>query len=397
MSTDPSVLALDQLFQLCKWHPDVVHLLVSNPAALDTLSRYPEQAVAALSELDEPETIPYGLSSMGTADMLARVRNLSAMDVPYKSCDTLYAHNVVQRTLRGNMRRPRVVCTDEQAQSTGCDTLLFMRGPHQPYLPDRAGALGILLSATSRLDDWPSFENVYISQTKDYGDRQQHADDWRYAGRYELGESRSLDVDEVDALPDETFDHWGHNLNRLQGDDFACLRARVYLSVVDERENVTEADVTRCIAEHGDEIIKAAIRTGDIKGALRDGTIVLRAFTMRPVGYDVGIPLLLEQTRSTLEAEQGAEDDIEVLSAPPRGTKRQNPDSTRTDYPRPGPGPSASAPVRLHAVSPNLQMPRPKRSTVNAGINYCEDDDDHDNESPVRSMGPSPSGVNSGA
>lgn len=190
------------------------------------------------------------------------------------------------------MRRPRVVCNNEQAQSTGCDTLLFMRGPHQPYMPDRPGALSALLSATPLLDGWPSFENVFVSQTKDYGDRQQHAADWLYAGRYELRESRPLDVDEVDALPDEvctsntytrldetmsrlqTFDHWGHNLNRLQGDDFVRLRARVYLNVVDDREDVTEADVTCCIAEHGDDVIKAAIRTSDIKDALRDGTIV---------------------------------------------------------------------------------------------------------------------------
>lgn len=154
--------------------------------------------------------IPYGLSSMGTADMLARVRDLSALEAAYDSCDTTYAHIVVNRTLGGNMRRPRVVCASEKAQRTGCSALLFMRGPHQPYMPDRASALGVLLSATPRVD-WPAFENVFISQTKDYGDRQYHADDWVYAGRYELKESRPLDVDEVAALPEEVRPFFNHD------------------------------------------------------------------------------------------------------------------------------------------------------------------------------------------
>lgn len=57
MSTDPSVLALGRLFELCKRHPNVVHLLVSNPIALDALSQHPEQALAALNNLDAAQDI----------------------------------------------------------------------------------------------------------------------------------------------------------------------------------------------------------------------------------------------------------------------------------------------------------------------------------------------------
>lgn len=52
MSTDPSVLALGQLFELCKRHSNVLQLLVSNPTAVEALSKHPEQALAALNELD---------------------------------------------------------------------------------------------------------------------------------------------------------------------------------------------------------------------------------------------------------------------------------------------------------------------------------------------------------
>lgn len=133
--------------------------------------------------------------------MLARVHGLNALDIPCDSCDTLYAHNAINRTFGGHM--PRVVCPSEQAQKTGCATVLYMRGPHQPYMPDRAGALGIFLCATSRLDGWPDFENVFVSQTKDFSVHRLHADDWIYAGRYELAESRFLDVNEIASLPKE--------------------------------------------------------------------------------------------------------------------------------------------------------------------------------------------------
>lgn len=98
---------------------------------------------------------------------------------------------------------------------------------------------------------------------------------------------------------------------------------------------------------------------------------VLQAFAMRPVGYDVGIPLLLEQTRKRLTIEQEAEDIIEVIPSPPRGTKRKAPPSTPIERPRPGPGPSTSS------LPP---LPRPKRNTANNTVNYCEYDSEYDYE-----------------
>lgn len=73
----------------------------------------------------------------------------------------------------------------------------------------------------------------------------------------------------------KTFEYWAVYISRRHGDSYLVrLRARVYLSVIDDLENITEVDVTRCIAEHGDEVIKTAIRASDVKDALRDGTIV---------------------------------------------------------------------------------------------------------------------------
>lgn len=140
---------------------------------------------------------------MGTADMLARVRTYKALDVSYKSSDSLYAQEVIHRTFGGRQHYLRVPCPPQQAEETGYAALMFMRGPHQPYMPDSAGALGVLLSPMPRLECWPSFENVFVSQTLDYSDQHLHADDWRYAGRYELRECRSLDVNEVVSLPEE--------------------------------------------------------------------------------------------------------------------------------------------------------------------------------------------------
>ena len=145
---------------------------------------------------------PYGLSSRGSVDMLSRVRHLSALEISYALSDTRQAHNVVGHTFGGNMFYSRVTCNGEKAQRTGCPAVLMMRGPHQPYMPDEAGAVGILISAVPRSEEWPAFENVFISQTKDFG-RQQHESDWQYAGRYELADTHALSVDEVALLPDE--------------------------------------------------------------------------------------------------------------------------------------------------------------------------------------------------
>ena len=52
------------------------------------------------------------------------------------------------------------------------------------------------------------------------------------------------------------------------------MRARIYLTIVEELDVVTEDDVSRCIAEHDEDVVIAAIRLTDIKDALLDGTIV---------------------------------------------------------------------------------------------------------------------------
>ena len=106
---------------------------------------------------------------------------------------------------------------------------------------------------------------------------------------------------------------------------------------------------------------------------------------MRPVGYDVGIPMLLDQTRKHLEAEaeKEADDvDIEVLSGPPQGTKRKTP-PTSVETPR------RLAPRSWNMSSEPLQS-RPKRSTVNSNVNYREDSFDSDFEL-SRIAGPSSS------
>ena len=104
---------------------------------------------------------------------------------------------------------------------------------------------------------------------------------------------------------------------------------------------------------------------------------------MRPVGYDVGIPMLLEQTREQLlQAEEATEDDsIEIISGPHRGTKRKTPPAP-LECRRPMPSPSTSS-----TSSPS----RPKRSTANTRVNYREYDSDGDLE-PVRAATPGPSG-----
>ena len=69
MSTDPSILALGSLLELCQRHSRVIQLLVSNPAALDSLSKYPEQALAALTGLDaaqDPDELEVRLLSTTT-------------------------------------------------------------------------------------------------------------------------------------------------------------------------------------------------------------------------------------------------------------------------------------------------------------------------------------------
>ncbi|VDB90174.1 unnamed protein product [Peniophora sp. CBMAI 1063] len=382
MSSGPSVVALGQLLQLCSRHLDVMQLLVSNPAALDTLSKHPEKALAALTELDgvEEEDIPYGLNSMGTPNMLARVQHLKALDISYEPSDTMYAQHVLNRTLSGIMVRTRIVCQSEQAQRTGCATLLMMRGPHQPYMPDTAGALGVFLSAVQRSEDWPVFENVFVSQTRDHGRNNLHADDWLYAGRYELVESQALRDAEIKDLPAESLEYWVIHIHRVKGAQLDRLRARIYLSVVDHLTTITEVDISRCIAEHDSDIVITAIRPSDIKDALLDGTIALQAFTMRPVGYDVGVPMLLKQTRERIQAEQEADDpEIEIISGPIRGTKRKTPPtSVESPRSRPGPGSGPSTPTATPMWRGGIDngslvppMTRPRRSTVNA-VNYRE-------------------------
>ena len=82
--------------------------------------------------------------------------------------DTMQAHNVVRHTFSGNMFYFCVTCNSEKDQKMGCPAVFIMRGLHYPYMSDEVGAVGTLISAVPGSVEWPAFENVFISQTKDF-------------------------------------------------------------------------------------------------------------------------------------------------------------------------------------------------------------------------------------
>ena len=121
-----------------------------------------------LEYISNLQSIEYGLSSCSSVDMLSRVHYLSAAEILHALGDTMQTHNIVGHTFGGNMFYFCVTCNSEKDQRTGCPAVLMMRGPHQPYMSDKAGTVGILLSAVPHSEEWPAFENVFISQTKDF-------------------------------------------------------------------------------------------------------------------------------------------------------------------------------------------------------------------------------------
>ncbi|KAI0035777.1 hypothetical protein K488DRAFT_82810 [Vararia minispora EC-137] len=278
------------------FHPHIVHLIATNP----------QEAPAVLEDYLQGGHMPSSRSvesssvcGFRNAPHLMRQRVIDAsihtISVPVTNSLKMFTSSTLI-TLLGSKRlaTPRLDIEDEKI---GSSPALLLRGHEQPYLPSAPGEPGVYLSIRPRINTWPAFEAAFSSQNRyspSHGEN-----DWQYLGQYELLDAAPLDpVKDIGALPNGTRHKFFRTLADSKGrdDDYAVrLRARIFLRKYRGVTNPTPMMTSKCLKKYSNDHIRQRVKFKTISKAIREGDEKLYAYVMRPVGYNTGILMRLNE------------------------------------------------------------------------------------------------------